>query len=56
MKALTDPFDPNKSWSVNFFRVEGAAESRFYSAWNPTGTEEPSFHVPEALAPLIFLP
>jgi hypothetical protein len=56
MKALTDAFDPNKTWRVNFFRVEGAAEPRFYSAWNPTGTPEPSFHVPEAFAPLIFRP
>ncbi|HZC65391.1 MAG TPA: carbohydrate-binding family 9-like protein [Candidatus Dormibacteraeota bacterium] len=56
MKALTTSFDPKKSWRVNFFRVEGAAEPRFYSAWNPTGTPEPSFHVPGAFAPLIFLP
>jgi hypothetical protein len=56
MKALTNAFDPSKSWRVNFFRVEGAAEPRFYSAWNPTGTPEPSFHVPEAFAPLIFHP
>jgi alpha-galactosidase len=54
MKALTAAFDPSKSWRVNFFRVEGAAEPRFYSAWNPTGTPEPSFHVPGAFAPLIF--
>ncbi len=54
MKALTEAFDPGKSWLVNFFRVEGTTEPRFYSAWNPTGTSEPSFHVPEAFAPLIF--
>jgi hypothetical protein len=54
VKALTAAFDPNKSWLVNFFRIEGSAEPRFYSAWNPTGTSEPSFHVPEAFAPLIF--
>jgi alpha-galactosidase len=56
MKALTDAFDPNNPWRVNFFRVEGAVEPRFYSAWNPTGTPEPSFHVPKAFAPLIFRP
>jgi alpha-galactosidase len=56
MRALTAPFDPHKSWRVNFFRVEGPAEPRFYSAWNPTGTPEPSFHVPEAFAPLLFRP
>jgi alpha-galactosidase len=56
MRALTAEFDPHKSWRVNFFRVEGPAEPRFYSAWNPTGTAEPSFHVPEAFAPLLFRP
>jgi alpha-galactosidase len=56
MKALTAAFDPSKPWRVNFFRVEGPAEPRFYSAWNATGTPEPNFHVPEAFAPLIFRP
>jgi hypothetical protein len=56
MKALTAAFDPGKSWRANFFRVEGPVEPRFYSAWNPTGTREPSFHVPEAFVPLIFRP
>jgi hypothetical protein len=54
MKGLTAAFDPGKSWLVNFFRIEGAVEPRFYSAWNPTDTPEPSFHVPKAFAPLIF--
>src|SRR5271165_7115787 len=36
MKSLTPQFDPAKTWRVNFFRVEGASEPRFYSAWRPT--------------------
>jgi len=39
---------------VNFYRVEGAAEPRFYSAWQPTGTPAPNFHVPEAFGELVF--
>jgi len=54
--ALTAAFDPSKSWQVNFFRVEGAAEPRFYSAWRPTHTPEPNFHVPEAFGHLSFAP
>jgi alpha-galactosidase len=54
MKSLTAHFDPAKAWRVNFFRVEGAAEPRFYSAWRPTGTPVPNFHVPEAFGKLIF--
>jgi alpha-galactosidase len=34
--------------------VEGATEPRFYSAWRPTGTAVPNFHVPEAFGQLIF--
>jgi alpha-galactosidase len=41
-------------WRVNFFRVEGAAEPRFYSAWRPTNTPKPNFHVPEAFGALVF--
>src|SRR5208282_5431306 len=33
MKSLTVHFDPAAAWRVNFFRVEGAREPRFYSAW-----------------------
>jgi alpha-galactosidase len=54
--ALSAAFDPHKSWQVNFFRVEGAAEPRFYSAWRPTHTPEPNFHVPEAFGQLSFAP
>jgi alpha-galactosidase len=54
MKSLTTQFDPTKAWRANFFRVEGATEPRFYSAWRPTGTPVPNFHVPEAFDKLIF--
>jgi alpha-galactosidase len=54
MKSLAERFDPAASWRVNFYRVEGASEPRFYSAWQPTGTPAPNFHVPEAFGKLIF--
>jgi alpha-galactosidase len=54
MASLTDHFDPAKAWRVNFFRVEGASEPRFYAAWRPTGTPVPNFHVPEAFGKLAF--
>jgi alpha-galactosidase len=54
MRSLTPAFDPKRSWRANFFRVEGKAEPRFYSAWNPTMTPEPNFHVPEMFGYLVF--
>ena len=54
MKCLVPRFDPAVAWRVNFYRVEGAEEPRFYSAWRPTGTDVPNFHVPEAFGELIF--
>jgi alpha-galactosidase len=54
MKSLTADFDPAKAWRVNFFRVEGASEPRFYAAWRPTETPAPNFHVPEAFGKLVF--
>jgi alpha-galactosidase len=54
MNSLAERFDPTAVWRVNFFRVEGAAEPRFYSAWRATGTPEPNFHVPEAFGQLVF--
>jgi alpha-galactosidase len=54
MKRLVARFDPAAKWRVNFYRVEGAAEPRFYSAWRPTLTTVPNFHVPEAFGELIF--
>jgi hypothetical protein len=54
MKSLTTKFDPAAPWRVNFYRVEGASEPRFYSAWQPTRTPAPNFHVPECFGKLIF--
>lgn len=54
MKSLVARFEMPAVWRVNFFRVEGAAEPRFYSAWRPTNTPEPNFHVPEAFGALVF--
>lgn len=54
MKCLLAKFDPGLTWRVNFYRVEGAQEPRFYAAWKPTGTQVPNFHVPETFGELIF--
>lgn len=54
MLSLTNHFDPAAEWRVNFFRVEGATEPRFYSSWRPTYTPQPNFHVPEAFGVLRF--
>jgi hypothetical protein len=56
MKSLTSQFDPKRTWRVNFYRVEGAEEPRFYSAWRPTGTPVANFHVPESFGKLVFEP
>jgi alpha-galactosidase len=54
MRSVVERFEMPAVWKVNFFRVEGAAEPRFYSAWRPTNTPEPNFHVPEAFGMLVF--
>lgn len=54
MKCLTKEFNPDLAWRANFFRVEGASEPRFYSAWRPTRTPAPNFHVPTAFGKLGF--
>jgi alpha-galactosidase len=54
MRSLSRAFDPAENWRVNFFRVEGAAEPRFYSSWQPTHTPQANFHVPEAFGLLRF--
>jgi alpha-galactosidase len=55
MNSLLEKFDPRAKWKVNFYRVEGAQEPRFYSAWRPTETPVPNFHVPEAFGELVFI-
>jgi len=54
MESLTTRFDPSAVWRANFYRVEGASEPRFYSAWRPTHTPQPNFHVPQAFGGLVF--
>jgi hypothetical protein len=54
MVVLANAFDPSVKWRVNYFRVEGATEPRFYSSWRPTYTLEPNFHVPDAFGFLRF--
>ena len=56
MNSLAQHFDPASLWHVNFFRVEGPAEPRFYSALQPTNTPQPNFHVPERFGFLKFEP
>jgi len=54
MKSLVNKFDAMAVWRANFYRIEGAGEPRFYSAWSATRTEKPNFHVPEAFGFLRF--
>jgi alpha-galactosidase len=54
MKALITKFEPSAVWRANFYRVEGPQEPRFYSAWQPTHSAQPNFHVPEAFGKLRF--
>ncbi|MBX3291629.1 MAG: hypothetical protein KF881_01920 [Acidobacteria bacterium] len=41
-------------WLGNIFRCVGEGESRGYLAWQPTMTERPNFHVPEAFGEFVF--
>jgi alpha-galactosidase len=54
MKYLTTAFDPKRPWKANFYRIEGNTEPRFYSAWSPTYSPKPNFHVPSAFGTLEF--
>ncbi|PYT05234.1 MAG: hypothetical protein DMF60_12605, partial [Acidobacteria bacterium] len=47
---------PSDIWRPIFFRCAGKGEGRGYVAWQPTLTEEPSFHVPELFGRLRFAP
>ena len=51
--ALPRP-EPNDVWRGNLFRCTGAGTER-YLAWQPTGTPEPLFHVPEAFGWIQFV-
>lgn len=54
MHSIAPDFHASQEWRANFYRVEGSAEPRFYSAWRPTMTPQPNFHLPEAFGRLIF--
>jgi len=41
-------------WRANMFLALGAEPSRHYLCWQPTLTETPNFHVPEAFGCLLF--
>lgn len=55
MSTLIPCFNPAAIWRANFYRVEGNREPRFYSAWQPTNTPHPDFHVPAAFGKLRFV-
>jgi hypothetical protein len=52
--CLTAAFHPDEVWRLNLFRIEGPEPGRFYSAWHPTFTSIPNFHVPEHFGELHF--
>ena len=55
INSLSMKFNPSEVWSINLFRIEGSEPDRFYSAWRPTHTRQPNFHIPEAFGALHFL-
>lgn len=55
MKSLTAHFDPAQPWRANFYRVEGKAEPRKYTAWQATNRPEPNFHVSERFEAVKFM-
>jgi hypothetical protein len=52
---LSRAFDPDEIWRLNLFRIEGPEPDRFYSAWQPTHTPQPNFHVPGCFGKLHFI-
>ena len=42
------------SWMGNIFRCVGKDPDRGFLAWQPTFTEKPNFHVPEAFGEFVF--
>jgi hypothetical protein len=53
--CMTEAFSPSQIWGLNLFRIEGAEPNRFYSAWRPTHTPQPNFHIPEQFGELQFV-
>jgi alpha-galactosidase len=45
----------NEIWKGNLFRCVGSGKTRGYLAWQPTKTEKPNFHVPEAFGEFEFV-
>jgi Carbohydrate-binding family 9 len=45
---------PGERWRVNLFRCVGSGKNRGYLAWQPTQTDQPNFHVPEAFGWIMF--
>ncbi len=54
ISCVTASFSPDDIWRLNLFRIEGRDPHRFYSAWQPTHTAIPNFHVPELFGELRF--
>jgi hypothetical protein len=54
LHCLSSEFNPDEVWRLNLFRIEGPEPGRFYSAWRPTFTPIPNFHVPEYFGELHF--
>jgi alpha-galactosidase len=52
--CLAAAVNPGDIWRINLFRIEGRDPNRFYSAWRPTFTPQPNFHVPEHFGELHF--
>ena len=54
-KAFGKIPNANEIWKGNLFRCVGSGETRGYLAWQPTRTETPNFHVPEAFGEFEFV-
>jgi hypothetical protein len=53
-RALGHTPGPGERWRANLFRCVGSGDGRGYLAWQPTRTEQPAFHVPQAFGWLVF--
>jgi alpha-galactosidase len=54
-KAFPSRPQANDRWRANLFRCVGVGgQGRGYLAWQPTRTEHPDFHVPQAFGELVF--
>lgn len=60
--AIRIPFDsvaanrpgPGTSWRANFYRIDRSSQGDSFTAWSPTYTERPDFHVPSRFGVLRF--